>query len=513
MESHKLEEKTEQVQIASGPSDDGAIRNDEIRAGATLHLVTALCKALDAEGINYCHWKSNPFLHRSASGDNDLDLLIDRRDGEAFTKVLSDLGFKATLSPSFEALPGVRSYYGCDTDTGRLIHVHAHYQLVLGNDLSKNYRLPVEKQYLASVHQEGMFRLPAPEFELVIFVIRMVLKHSTWDSILMGHGRLSPSEAEERKCLTRPAVLARAHIALRELRIIDTALFELCLQAIQPSCPLGTRVSAGEQLQKALASYARRPQAADICLKLWRRVWRPILARVFHYSPKKQLAHGGLFVAIVGGDGSGKTTLLDELSAWLSDTFEVTRLHMGKPKWSAPTKLIRGLLKIGTILHLYSFEGDVYEESTQSHGYPWFLRAACTAHDRYLIFSQARREAANGRLVLCDRFSLPGFLATDGPRCQEALANKKVNRFLAFLTRLEAEYYSGIGLPDLLIVLKVDPEIAVQRKAEETEASVRARSTEVFSKDWAGLPAHILDASQPKSEILAQARALLWESL
>ena len=41
-----------------------------------LDLVVKLCETLAAQKIDYCHWKSNTFLDRSASGDNDLDLLI-----------------------------------------------------------------------------------------------------------------------------------------------------------------------------------------------------------------------------------------------------------------------------------------------------------------------------------------------------------------------------------------------------------------------------------------------------
>ncbi len=45
-----------------------------------LNLIFDLCQALAEEGISYCHWKSNNALDRSASGDNDLDLLVSRTD-------------------------------------------------------------------------------------------------------------------------------------------------------------------------------------------------------------------------------------------------------------------------------------------------------------------------------------------------------------------------------------------------------------------------------------------------
>ena len=479
-----------------------------------LELVASLCAALSAQGVDYCHWKSNPFLDRSASGDNDLDLLVSRKDAQGFAGILCSLGFKEVLAPEEDELPGVQNYYGFDEASGRLVHVHAHYQLILGNDLSKNYRLPVEGAYLKSSCQGNLFRVPAPEFELVVFVIRMVLKHSTWDALLMRHGKLSKSEKHELECLTAPEVLAKVDLALEELKLVDRKLFDLCLRSVQPGCPLLVRIKAGEQLQRVLAACARRPHAHDIALKLSQRVWQPIQRRVFRYAPKNRPANGGLFIVLVGGDGAGKTTMLDELSGWLSGVFEVSRLHMGKPEWSTTTIVIRGILKIGTLLHLYPFEGDVYESSPRVHGYAWFIRAVCTARDRYLTYLHAQRASPNGRVVLCDRFSLPGFMDMDGPQCQQALKVKgQANRFLRFLTAREASYYQQIGLPDLLIVLKVDPEVAVQRKVDESAESVRARSTEVFERDWTRLPAHVIDAAESKAEISGQIKRLVWEHI
>jgi hypothetical protein len=113
-----------------------------------LDLVVKLCEILASKKIDYCHWKSNTFLDRSASGDNDLDLLINLAHAQCFTEILYSMGFKETLIPKDEELPGVRDYYGYDQKSGRLVHVHAHFQLILGNDLSKNYRLPFERAYL-----------------------------------------------------------------------------------------------------------------------------------------------------------------------------------------------------------------------------------------------------------------------------------------------------------------------------------------------------------------------------
>ncbi len=479
-----------------------------------LELIVKLCKMLSAQGIDYCHWKSNSFLNRSASGDNDLDLLIDRAHAKCFEGILAGLGFKETLLPPSEALPAVRNFYGWDETSGRLVHVHAHFQLVLGSDLSKNYRLPLERVYLESSVQRGLFRVPAPEFELVVLVIRMVLKHSTWDAMLMRHGHLSKTERHELDDLSTEENLAKVGIVLRHLPRLNRDLFDLCLQSLQPACPYWTRVRAGENLQKALRTCARYPHWFDVILKFWRRIWQPIQRRVFKISPKNRFANGGLFIALVGGDGAGKTTVVDGLFGWLAGKFEVKKFHMGKPDWSWTTTILRAILKVGTLLHLHSFEGDVYEEAFQPHGTPWFIRAFCTARDRYLTYLRARRSSSNGKLVLCDRYSLMGFMNMDGPQCESALANLKTKSgFLKFLAEREKYFYQQVKPPDLLIVLKLDPEIAVQRKAEETEASVRARSSEVWGLEWQKVSGFSVDASRSREEALSQVKAIVWDHL
>jgi len=479
-----------------------------------LELVIKLCNALAAEEINYCHWKSNEALDRSANGDNDLDLLVSRIHAQHFTEILYRLGFKETLSVKRDELPGVRDYYGYDVKSGRLIHVHAHFQLILGNDLSKNYRLPLENRYLESSVQGDLFRVPRLEWECVIFVLRMVLKHSTWDSILMRHGRLSPSEERELVYLSAPSALLKAKALLQYLPGLSSNLFEECLQALQPGCSFWMRIKVGEQLQRVLQSSARYPHSTDVLAKFARRVWHPIQRRVFGYKPKNRFASGGLFIAIVGGDGAGKTTLIDELYAWLSGKFEVTKVHMGKPDWSLSTILIRGFLKIGSFLGFYPFEGDIYEESRQPHGLPWFIRAVCTARDRYLTYVRARQFSSNGGLVLCDRFSFLDFMRMDSLQCEQAIPSlKKRNWFHKLLAKWERDYYERIKLPDLLIVLKVEPQIAVQRKKEESEAAVWARSSEVWQLDWRQESAFIIEAGLPRAEVVAQAKALLWTHL
>lgn len=486
---------------------------------APLQLVCVLCEELLRHRINYCHWKSNAMLDRSAQGDNDLDLLVSRVDVTRFTEILGRLGFRQAQEPAKRQVPGVEDYYGYDRHADRLVHVHAHYQLVLGHDATKNYRLPIEEPYLASAVQGDLFRVPAPEFELMVFAMRMVLKHSTWDVILGGQGTLSVSERQELTYLQARADLGRTRdIVQQHLPYVGAILFDDCLRSLRPGCPLWKRVQVGQQLQTSLRAQARRPQSTEVWLKLWRRLQRAVQRRVLGQMPRKRMAGGGLLVAVIGGDGAGKSTAVEGLQAWLSKDFDTVQVHLGKPPWSLSTVTVRGLLKIGRLLGLYPFVRVPVAygspaDSVAFPGYPWLLREVCTARDRNLAYAKARRQANRGSIAICDRFPLPQVTLMDGPQAERMTNAGPTNWLVRWLAAREKRYYRSIVLPELLVVLKVQPETAVERKPGEDAASVRARSSEIWYQDWQGTNAHVIDADRSREDVLSDLKSLLWSQL
>jgi thymidylate kinase len=482
-----------------------------------LPLVEKLVQALESEGVVYCHWKSNAFVADAARGVDDLDLLISPASRQVFLAVLQRLGFKeACIKKRADRIPGILDYYGYDKTASRLIHVHAHYKLVLGQDMTKNYHLPVENAYLESASPGEFFPLPAPEFEWCVFVVRMMLKHSTWNAILGRLGKLCDRERQEMEYLQKSVTRERtARVLSAHLPILSLGLFDDCVRSLQPGCPFWTRVRAGERLQKALRGCRRLPKGMDIWLQFWRRLKMAVRRRLPGQPPGKRIKNGGMLVAVVGGDGAGKTTVIEGILEWLSAVFVTKKVHLGKPPWSPLSTLVRGKLKVGRTLGFYPFtraDGGFHDEKNPGPfpGYPTLIREICTARDRYISYVKARKQADKGVFVICDRFPLPGRILTDGPQIEWMAKAFPDKRFLGFLGRLEGRYYRSILRPDLLLVLKVDPETAVVRKTDEDAESVRARSKEFWEKDWEGTAVQTIDAKQRKEDVLNRAKDIFW---
>jgi hypothetical protein len=141
------------------------------------------------------------------------------------------------------------------------------------------------------------------------------------------------------------------------------------------------------------------------------------------------------------------------------------------------------------------------------------LRDVCLARDRYRLYRAARRFALAGGVALCERYPVPQNYQLAGPRLEPLAARLSRNPVGRLLLALERNYYRHILAPDVLIVLQIDPELAVQRKTTEPADYVRARAHIVGSADWSGSGARIVPAGRPLAEVIEDLKVLIWSEL
>lgn len=479
-------------------------------------LVADLVAALEEAEIEYCHWKSNTTLEEAVSGETDLDLLIANDQFRDFKRVIDRLGFSSASREHVKDPPGTAHYFGYDPSNDRFVHLHAHAQLVLGHDRSKNYRLPIEGAYLASSTRETVLPTPRPEFEYVVLVIRLILKYAVFDEILWKGFRRqqagpSASERQELEDLRSQISADVVREVIEEhLPFVGLHLFERAEGLFDRPAGLRETLSVAREMQRALAPHARSPASVDAWMRVWRRISLSIMRRIGAVRGFR-LERGGAIVAVLGGDGAGKSTALGELSRWLGEEFDVTRVHLGKPPWSWTTYTVRAGLKLLTSLNLLK-EVEIDDDSREAIEYRRLVWLACQGRDRYLEYRRARRTANKGTIVLSDRFPHPALRSTDVPRIKQ-LSGSNAGPTLQLLSRLENHYHNRVALPDLAFVLKLEPSESARRKTDEPHDYVIERSTEIWEIDWSDHDVHVVNASQSPQEVAAEMKRVLWDSL
>jgi hypothetical protein len=153
-------------------------RRDDAAGYPGIRVVHRLLQRLHEEKIAYCHWKSNEHLVAAIEGFTDLDVLIDRRRCLELQRILADIGFRRFQATPSSAYPAIEDYLGFDDETGRLVHLHLHYQLTLGQPHLKGYRLPWEHHVLEGrrFDEDCGIYVADPVMELVLLLVRSALK-------------------------------------------------------------------------------------------------------------------------------------------------------------------------------------------------------------------------------------------------------------------------------------------------------------------------------------------------
>jgi thymidylate kinase len=470
---------------------------DRPASTTTPTLLNRLGATLAAAGVVYCQWKGHWKRARWETGAGDIDLLVDPAWMGRLDAELARLGFKPTLQPPEAQIPGTASWFGYDPGRSSLVHVHVHTRLVVGGYWTTVYRFPIERAVLASAVARVPFPVPAPEIEFIIFVLRTVQRYRRRDTFSLRHPRwladVQPEFGYLHAQVDRRLVVAR----LAELLpTVDVAFFDACTRSLRPGASRWGRLWLQLGLRQRLEPHASRPPLG----LLGRRIGRSLglLPRVQGHHPVR----GGRVLAFLGGDGAGKSTCVAELTRWLEGHVDVMKAHLGRPPRSLTTLVVGGLLKVRRLLG----RGD---ESTFFD----LLRHVCTARDRYRLFITVRRFANAGGVALCERYPVPQNRLLVGPEIPRLLERRRATSLARRLLRAEQWYYDRITRPDVIIVLRVEPEVAVRRKTDEPADYVRARSRIIWETDWTGTGAHLVDAGRPLPEVLSDLKALVWSEL
>jgi thymidylate kinase len=476
--------------------------------------------------VRYCHWKSNVRLVESLAGAGDLDLLVDRRDAGRFQVALLESGFKPALSVAGAGHPGVFHAFALDPERAELIHVHAYFQIVTGDSLVKTYRLPFEETLLAGVRHLYGVPVPAAEAELVLFTLRIALKHTSFAEVLMV-GRdyhAVPHELEWLRAASDPGAAELVWKAW--LPDAPLELFRALMEATADSRAVARRVRLGRTVARHLLGWRRLGRPAVVASRT-RRVATLALGRLGrHIRPQRRRgltpATAGTIVAFVGPKASGKSTLSAGMAQRLGKHYSVCGVHVGKPPATVLSLLPRLFLPLARRLFPRD-RSSAYEsrERREDRNYSilHLLQLIFLAYDRRALLRRCWRDAAAGSIVLADRYPSASVGATDSSRFDEAALARCSSRLKRWMMQRERALYAGLPQPHLVLRLTAPLETSIRRDAERDKdegpdaVAVERRRRLETRTDYPGARVVTIDTDRPLEETMNVAMHAAWSAI
>jgi hypothetical protein len=484
-----------------------------------------LFDVLNEAGVRYCHFKSNANIAAGLEGLTDLDLLCDGRQVELIEEILARHGFKRFPAHPSRRYPGVEDFFGINEHTGRLLHLHLLYRLIVGERFFKNYRLPWEREFLETrVPDEvtGVF-VPDPALEWLLLVCRSALKIRWRDRVLV---RIASKRGESGALRSEHSWLAARvdPTAPKEHanRLVGARAGELVGLALAEDLAFGRLKRLRRELlrsPKVLRGYGPLP-----ALRLrWSRelrwmvgsVNRRYLHRPFPYA--RSGSSGGTVIAVIGSDGAGKSTVSQMLHAWLAGKVDVIPIYFGSGQ--GQSSILRWPLKL--VLRLVrgrsgSPRMDPEERRTRDIGLARAVWAIALAREKRSKLRTAGRARERGFVVLCDRYpqtQVDG--VNDGPllwRWRASTARPK-----RALARWEDRMYDMAENvpPDVVVRLLVTPETAAARRPDDDprELAFRTQLVRDLRFDNARYGVIDIDADDDLDAVVLEVKRRLWPAL
>ena len=483
-------------------------------------LIRDFLNSLEERGVRFCHWKSNMRLKEMLAGGDDIDLLVHRSDSDELQAVMADFGFKHANPRAGMEHPGIFHALSIDGATGKLVHLHVYHQIVSGDSLVKNYRLRVEDLLLDDTrHLEGV-RIPRPDVELMLFVMRIALKHVSAIELWMIN-RTYHSVVDELSWLqeqTSPA--AAADLCHRTFPSISSSLFLQALEILSKDGNLFQRL----RISHAIAQRMRGSRRLGVVRTVSSRLRRTIglgLGKIWR-KQGKILQSGGMVVALVGPKATGKSTLGNELANRLGKQLFVKRIHAGKPQSTLLTFLPRMMIPLARKL-LRSERSSEYQKVERREKKQYSLihvfHMLMLAYERRVLLLSAARQAAAGAIVVSDRYPSVTIGATDSSSFDDSSIDRCRSRMKKWMMRQERKIYDSIPRPDLIIRLEAPISLTTLRDAErikpggpDAQALERRWQLETMN-NYRGAPEVVVRTDRSIEETAQDVVSTVWRKL
>jgi thymidylate kinase len=487
----------------------------------------ALFRHFAASGVEYCHFKSNEHLLAGLAGATDLDLLVRGQQARTAQGALERAGFKRFDARHAGSRPAVEDYLGFDSGTGRLIHAHVHYALVVGERHLKGFHLDFGGELLATRVPDagtGVYTSD-PSHEMLLLLIRYALKARLRDCLreLLGRRHFGADARAEHAWLL--ARLDRDRLRRLAAEHFSPGVADLIDGLVERPPSVWRLRALRRRAARVLARQRTYGPMEFVAVRFARELswWLGGLNQVLLRRPipfRRVHPAGGRIIALLGPDGSGKSTVAREVQRWLAWKLDVYPVYFGTG--DGPSSLLRWPFKLALRLRSPRRPRRSYPlpaEGANGHTairislarLAWALVLAAEKRSKMRAAVTARNR---GMIVVCDRYpqaQVTGF--NDGPLLASWLTRPGLRGRLA---RWEYETYARLSriAPDLVVKLDVTPETGMERSPDTAPGEVERKRAAVRAIDYGPHTRTIeIDSLRPLPEVLLAVKQAVWAQL
>lgn len=472
--------------------------------------------------VRYCHWKSNEHLYEGLIGQTDLDVFVLPEDRGLAENCLTNSSYIKVIPQRGCRYPNVDEWIGFDSSTGKLVHIHLHFQIITGRKYNKEYIFPINNLVIDSRVLNTTYNVYTidPTLEIIVLYSRIVLKAGNKKNI-------------------RPDNDVLKEIDYLRQRIDTDRLYNLCSSFFDNNSEVFIRAIQKASLnniewyalyivvEKWLKPFKKYSSFKSYLIYYYHKIRIKVQLFLnnryaFNYINKKTV-HKGFSVCFIGQDGCGKSTNTITMKKWLNWKIEAERFYLGsgdhyngvlkKFILKSRKKNSRNNNKKG-IKPLNNNKSRTFKKWLGYFliAYNFFL----VAKHSYKTIKKANKYISKGGIALFDRFpqnQVVGFY--DGPKIAALCYDYNSSIIVRMLANRE-EYFirkSQSFQPNLLFKLLLSPEESLRRKPEEDIEVIKKKAFATKKLTFKGSRTIEISAEQPFETELIEIKNHIWNYL
>lgn len=475
-----------------------------------LALTENIFRSFNENKVIYCNWKGTSKIEEGLEGVSDIDVLMSDKDNILASQLLERAGFIKAKTQWIYRFKGIEDWIGMDKSTGKLIHIHLHYRMIVGHPCTMEHSLPWKDEVLSSriLLPNGIYTV-SPEWEMLVFLVRIgveypnkkigsdgLLKDSALDEFHYLQGQIERVALEQIITNRFPSVASEI-ITITKKEILDKS----DIAQLRKASSKTLRVNAiSNVLYKLISSLKAR---VDVRMPQWMR-------RMFGVQNKKTIPSGGKVISFLGQDGSGKSTVTADIEKWLQWKLDVRRFYLGSGEEFYNPWRHRLLKKLNK-------KTDPLSKGVRS----WLYFSDLLASSKYVLKTTraAKRYAEWGGIALLDRFpqiQYPGI--NDGPKIRAELFDRvpgKLKWIAECYAKLEEHNIEKAVrmTPDIVIKLMLSPEESLRRKPFENKELVERKHKIIENLSFDKSHVVVIDAEQNYEREIIQIKNIVWNNI